>query len=262
MDIKITNSNHSVIKTVSEGEFERDQLRVKRKTLQTVLEQCQRALELLSNKDGDEAQEEEVMDDHEGSSSASQCDDSETAELCHLLKSRVESPDFLEKLGSIHLSVSQHNAAEEVSSWDVINENDLWEEGNFGGGTDSDQECYVLVKQEDIVEGIACFTAAYLLSLKETKELSPSQLQEGELGYRKLLTFEGCMIMLFHGFFIILFHVITNYEYSKQPTSILWFIVALSKTFSLKKRKGKLQKAWNGSKFVYNVASWGATAVG
>ncbi|KAK1288798.1 hypothetical protein QJS10_CPB19g01532 [Acorus calamus] len=37
---------------------------------------------------------------------------------------------------------------------------------------------------------------------------------------------------------------------------------ALSKTFSVKKRKGKLLKAWNGSKVIYNVASWGATAIG
>lgn len=55
--------------------------------------------------------------------------------------------------------------AEEGSSWDMINDNDLWE----GGISDLDQENYVLVRQEDIVEGIACFMAAYLLSLKQTK---------------------------------------------------------------------------------------------
>jgi hypothetical protein len=37
---------------------------------------------------------------------------------------------------------------------------------------------------------------------------------------------------------------------------------ALSKTFSVKKKKGKLLKAWDGSKVIYNVASWGATAIG
>ena len=40
------------------------------------------------------------------------------------------------------------------------------------------------------------------------------------------------------------------------------FFSALSKTFSAKKRKGKLQKAWDGTKVIYNVASWSATAVG
>lgn len=47
----------------------------------------------------------------------------------------------------------------------MVCENDLWD----GEDIISDQEDYVLVKQEDIVEGIACFMAAYLLSLKQTK---------------------------------------------------------------------------------------------
>ncbi|KAM0890450.1 hypothetical protein ACQ4PT_027039 [Festuca glaucescens] len=81
--------------------------------------------------------------------------------------------------------------------------------------SDDSEDGYVLVKQEDIVDGIACFMAAYLLSLKETKELTPNQLQD-----------------------------------------------ALSKTFSTKKRKGKLQKAWAGTQVIYNVASWSATAIG
>lgn len=55
--------------------------------------------------------------------------------------------------------------AEEGSTWDMISENDLWE----AEIDESDQEDYVLVREEDIVEGIACFMAAYLLSLKQTK---------------------------------------------------------------------------------------------
>ncbi|XAR62090.1 hypothetical protein NMG60_11016705 [Bertholletia excelsa] len=130
--------------------------------------------------------------------------------LCDLLKSRVECFDFLEKLESAQAAVPQ-NIAEEGSSWDMVSENDLWEAGSI----EQDQEDYVLVRQEDIVEGIACFMAAYLLSLKQTKDLTPHQLQE-----------------------------------------------ALSKTFSVKKKKGKLRKAWDGSKVIYNVASWSATAIG
>lgn len=57
------------------------------------------------------------------------------------------------------------NVAEEGSSWDMVSENDLWD----GEDMDLKQEDYVLVAQEDIVEGIACFMAAYLLSLKQTK---------------------------------------------------------------------------------------------
>lgn len=55
--------------------------------------------------------------------------------------------------------------AEEGNSWDVVSENDLWE----GENIDMTEDDYVLVRQEDIVEGIACFMAAYLLSLKQTK---------------------------------------------------------------------------------------------
>jgi hypothetical protein len=81
--------------------------------------------------------------------------------------------------------------------------------------SDDSEDGYVLIKQEDIVDGIASFMAAYLLSLKQTKDLTPNQLQQ-----------------------------------------------ALSKTFSAKKRKSKLQKAWDGTKVIYNIASWSATAIG
>lgn len=55
--------------------------------------------------------------------------------------------------------------AEEGNSWDLVSDSDLWE----GEKLDVDKEDYVLVRQEDIVYGIACFMAAYLASLKETK---------------------------------------------------------------------------------------------
>ncbi|KAK4359131.1 hypothetical protein RND71_021360 [Anisodus tanguticus] len=178
---------------------EKDRIKVKRKTLEAVLQECQRAIELLSTTGS-------VEDDSNSNSDV----DTETDELRDLLKSRVECPDFLQKLENAQTSVPQ-NLVEEGSSWDMVNENDRWE----GGNPELDGEDYVLVRQEDIVDGIACFMAAYLLSLKQTKDLTPNQLQD-----------------------------------------------ALSKTFSLKKKKGKLRKAWNGSKVIYNVASWGATAIG
>ncbi|XP_059279650.1 uncharacterized protein LOC132033638 isoform X1 [Lycium ferocissimum] len=196
---------------------EQDRIKVKRKTLEAVLQECQRALELLSSSgnvedddddDTDESNSNTDVDRHDSGQGSSA--DTETDELRDLLKSRVECPDFLQKLENAQASVPQ-NSAEEGGSWDMVNENDLWE----GGDPELDGEDYVLVRQEDIVDGIACFMAAYLLSLKQTKDLTPNQLQD-----------------------------------------------ALSKTFSLKKKKGKLRKAWDGSKVIYNVASWGATAIG
>lgn len=52
---------------------------------------------------------------------------------------------------------------EDSSSWLWVNEKDLWE------CESANEDDYVLVVQEDIVDGIACFMAAYLASLKETK---------------------------------------------------------------------------------------------
>lgn len=55
--------------------------------------------------------------------------------------------------------------AEEGSSWDVVNEKDLWD----GEAWKFDEDDYVLVRQEDIVDGIACFMAACVLSRNDTK---------------------------------------------------------------------------------------------
>ncbi|TXG52694.1 hypothetical protein EZV62_021863 [Acer yangbiense] len=213
MEIEVSNSNPLSVNVGSERKEEVERVRVKKKTLQAVLDQCQRALELLSNgsieDDDEDGAESEEETGRQGLSPLRA--DREADELCDLLKSRVECPGFLEKLEGAQVSVPQTNAAEEGNSWDMVSENDLWE----GENVDSDEEDYVLVSEEDIVDGIACFMAAYLLSLKKTKNLTPNQLQE-----------------------------------------------ALSKTFSVKKKKGKLRKAWDGSKVLYNVASWGATAVG
>ncbi|CAN6279802.1 unnamed protein product [Urochloa humidicola] len=202
-----------------------EELKLRRRTLETVLEQCQRALEMIREADlgelEEEAQEEGASeaDGHGGSDEGAQPPppsdaDYETDELCDLLQSRVQSPEFLEKLDSIQKSVYQHGAVDETVSWDIVSAADIWDDKNMNVSDDS-EDGYVLVKQEDIVDGIACFMAAYLLSLKQTKDLTPDQLQQ-----------------------------------------------ALSKTFSAKKRKGKLRKAWDGTKVIYNVASWSATAIG
>ncbi|WVY90195.1 hypothetical protein V8G54_035709 [Vigna mungo] len=193
-------------------------VRVKRKTLEAMLEQCQRALELINASDGqNQEQEGEEEEEDSDESQPSTSPDPETDQkasqsrvggkiraslmngllrifaLCDLIKSRVECRDFLEKLeyaqASVSLSVAGNNSmlmekawvlTEEGSSWDLVSENDLWE--GEGANSNSEQEDYVLVKQEDIVEGIACFMAAYLLSLKQTKDLTPNQLQDGEFG--------------------------------------------------------------------------------
>ncbi|KFK34618.1 hypothetical protein AALP_AA5G169200 [Arabis alpina] len=186
-----------------------DSIRVKRKTLQNLLEDCQRALELLGDV-GDRVVEESDGSDREELSSSSDPSDPEADQLYELIKSRVECHKFREKIELAQVSVSQ-DVTEDGSSWDVISEDDIWSEESM----DQTEDDYVVVREEDIADGIACFMATYLSSLKQTKDISPDQLQK-----------------------------------------------ALSTMFSVKKRKGKLRKAWEGSKVIYNVASWSATAMG
>ncbi|KAG8072646.1 hypothetical protein GUJ93_ZPchr0006g46334 [Zizania palustris] len=161
------------------------ELKLRRRTLETVLEQCQLALETMREADlgialpeeGADVANPEVgdsradgngcADDGATPSSPPSDADYETDELCDLLKSRVASPGFLEKLDNIQKSVYQHGADETIS-WDIISATDIWDDKGMNISDDS-EDGYVLIKQEDIVDGIASFMAAYLLSLKQTK---------------------------------------------------------------------------------------------
>ncbi|CAN6217981.1 unnamed protein product [Urochloa humidicola] len=200
--------------------------RVRKRALEEVLEQVQRAVEMLRDADADlgaslaedaaapplegEDRKGGACDDADDAATSSVASDSdyETAQMCDLLKSKVESLEFLTKLDGIQKTVYQDGAVEPDMSWDIIKAVDVWEDDDPDGG-------YVLVKQDDVVDGISSFMAAYLLSLKKTKDLAPDQLQK-----------------------------------------------ALRKTFSAEKKKSRIRKAWDGTKVIYNVASWGATAVG
>ncbi|XP_075516852.1 uncharacterized protein LOC142551475 isoform X2 [Primulina tabacum] len=158
-----------------------DRVRVKRKTLEMVLQQCQIAIQQLASgceddDDDDDRREDDceldsVPLDSTGTSSTPAYCDTDTPEFYDVLKSRLECPDFLKKLEKASLP---QNMTEESSSWDMISENDLWE----GGNVELDSEDYVLVSQEDIMEGIAAFMAAYLSSLKQTKCLARHSLSK------------------------------------------------------------------------------------
>ncbi|XP_056862913.1 uncharacterized protein LOC130510535 isoform X2 [Raphanus sativus] len=203
MEIEVSSSTPDSV--------ELDSIRVKRKTLQNLLEDCQRALELLNLTDTapDSSQEDNNIDspEREEEEEFSSSSDPEADKLYDLIRSRVEGHDFREKIELAQVSLL-HDLPD-GSSWDVVSEDDVW---GVEGQTEDD---YVLVREEDIADGIACFMATYLSSLNQTKDISPDQLQK-----------------------------------------------ALSTMFSVKKRKGKLRKAWEGSKVIYNVASWSATAIG
>ena len=84
MEVEVSGSKSS---SVDVPKVEKDRVLVKRKTLQAVLEQCQRALELLENTgdvlDGDD--EDDAVDgaevEAEGDGSASPCRDREADEV-------------------------------------------------------------------------------------------------------------------------------------------------------------------------------------
>ncbi|XP_009109244.1 uncharacterized protein LOC103834901 isoform X2 [Brassica rapa] len=186
-----------------------DSIRVQRKTLQNLLQDCQRALQLLNLSDSDRVGQHSDSPDREEELSSSESRDPETDKLYELIKSRVECHDFRDRLELAQASLLLQDLPADGSSWDVVSEDDiLW-------GDKSMEDDYVVVREEDVADGIACFMVTYLSSLEQTKDISPDQLQK-----------------------------------------------ALSTMFSVKKRKGKLRKAWEGSKVIYNVASWSATAIG
>ncbi|KAH0863321.1 hypothetical protein HID58_080532, partial [Brassica napus] len=200
-----------------------DSIRVERKTLQNLLDDCQRALQLLNLSDVDDSDrvgQWSDSPDREEELSTSESRDPETDKvmlyiptltiyLCFLydlIKSRVECHDFRDRLESAQASLLLQDLPAGNKFITLV-------KMIYYGVTKVDD--YVVVREEDVADGIACFMVTYLSSLEQTKDISPDQLHK-----------------------------------------------ALSTMFSVKKRKGKLRKAWEGSKVIYNVASWSATAIG
>lgn len=100
-------------------------------------------------------------------------------QLFSRLEAKIASPDFLETLGSIHVAPAKasQETQDDQNSWDFISEKD-WSSSDLEDARNSLKlESYVVVNQEDIVDGMACFMAKYVSSLPQSKDLSPRQLQ-------------------------------------------------------------------------------------
>lgn len=100
-------------------------------------------------------------------------------QLYNRLEAKIASPDFLETLGSIHVAPAKAavETQDDQGSWDFISEKDLISSDLEDSRNCLKPESYVVVNQEDIVEGMACFMAKYVSSLPQSKDLSPKQLQ-------------------------------------------------------------------------------------
>lgn len=143
----------------SEGEF-----RGERGQLRAILDLYQRALEDLKAFALDKSIHKHF-------------DMSDGDKIYDRLETKIASPDFLEKLGHEASVQAQGNVQDEQNSWDLITERDLVTGDIKDSRNCLDPESYVLVNQEDIVEGMACFMARYITSLPQTKQLTPKQLQ-------------------------------------------------------------------------------------
>ena len=64
--MEVSESRSTAIGVLRRENSDKDRVRVKRKTLQTVLEQCQRALEMLNTTSGGDDDEEDDSDDAGG----------------------------------------------------------------------------------------------------------------------------------------------------------------------------------------------------
>lgn len=108
-----------------------------------------------------------------------QFDLSDGDKLYDRLETKIASPDFLDKLGSIHEASLKDpsEGQDEQGSWDLITEMDLTSTDLKDSRNCLDPETYIVVNQEDIIEGMACFMARYVSSLPQTKGMTPKQLQ-------------------------------------------------------------------------------------
>ncbi|KAJ7297784.1 hypothetical protein O6H91_Y035900 [Diphasiastrum complanatum] len=103
-----------------------------------------------------------------------QLDGLDATEFQERLKKKVESREFLEKMCSLHI-VKDGDAfpATSLSEQDcslvrsLANENDMCGQ-DFDAG---DAEGYIVVTQEDIYDGIACFLARFVSTMPKAKVL-------------------------------------------------------------------------------------------
>eukprot|EP00245_Coleochaete_scutata_P016353 TRINITY_DN7591_c0_g1_i1.p1 TRINITY_DN7591_c0_g1~~TRINITY_DN7591_c0_g1_i1.p1 ORF type:complete len:267 (+),score=64.92 TRINITY_DN7591_c0_g1_i1:63-863(+) len=157
--------------------------RMENKRLQAVLEEYKKTFEELQKRSAGVAWLRNELNSSEG-----------TADVFERLQKRVESPEFLEKLRGPPESLSDVKTdpvtivtkdglmvnvdVEDPSWWLWVTDKDMYgtealeEKDHLDGGS------YVLVDQEDVVDGIANFVARYLMSQPQTKNMSAKELQQ------------------------------------------------------------------------------------
>ncbi|KAL2643705.1 hypothetical protein R1flu_011292 [Riccia fluitans] len=138
-----------------------EQQREENRQLRARLEQYQKALESIQAQSG------------QGNSS----------ELYARLIKKVESPEFLSKLtdGNESPKSPEHmrvNIADDPSSWLMVTDKDLTEKELKVERDELGQDGYVIITQDDIVDGIASFMARFISSIPQSKAMTPQELQK------------------------------------------------------------------------------------
>lgn len=72
------------------------------------------------------------------------------------------------------VSNSEYFISDDPSSWLMVTDNDLTDEELKEEGDQCGQDAFVVVTQEDIVDGIASFMARYISSNPQTKASTES----------------------------------------------------------------------------------------
>lgn len=110
-------------------------------------------------------------------------------DLYERLRKKVDSPAFVATLQDMH-EVESDSASkiapkdgesrmnlEESSSWEIIPD-DLFETGGGEEINTLDDDGFILVSQDDIIESLAAFVAKLVVSNPTAKTMSPKQMQD------------------------------------------------------------------------------------
>ncbi|KAL3696751.1 hypothetical protein R1sor_010827 [Riccia sorocarpa] len=163
-------------KELVEVEEALEQQKDENRRLRARLEQYQKTIESMQE------QSEQENTSEVGSPSESGWN-ADPPELYARLIKKVESPEFLSRLTDAdetpkspeHMRV---NIADDPSSWLMVTDKDLTEKELKIEHDELGQDGYVIITQEDIVDGIASFMARFISSIPQSKAMTPQELQK------------------------------------------------------------------------------------
>ncbi|KAG0606686.1 hypothetical protein M758_9G160200 [Ceratodon purpureus] len=122
-----------------------------------------------------------IEDSSSDSASTASCQEPRTPDMYDKLRDKLSSPEFLQQLASnegekpVDPSVMRGGDQEKGLWMFVSDDNVLPKEERDELGTN---EGYVVITQQDIVDGVACFVARSISSLPQSKTMSPDELQQ------------------------------------------------------------------------------------